>query len=134
VGQLLASIMGPPKLLSAALVLLIAALQLAAAARSEQQQQSVAIRSEEGLQGSGKTLNTYFFDATKPEIKLSSAASPRPERTALTIKLPSSSSVGRFMPVVTPRASGMTHSVSNTWTALKVGCMGGVDSAAHGGG
>jgi hypothetical protein len=97
---------------------------LPARSRSNRSPLPFAIRSEGGLQGSSNPLNTYFFDATKPEIKLSSDASPRPERTALTLKLPSSSSVGRFMPVLTPRASGMTHSVSNTWQVLKVGLLG----------
>lgn len=92
------------------------------AARVGQQQQHALIRStdEDGSHESNKRLNTYYFDATKPRIELSSRVSTRPERTAVTVKLAGQDSVSRFMSVVTPKASGMTHAVSNTWQALKV--------------
>lgn len=120
--------MGPLRLLSIASLLLIT-LHLVAAARTQQVQQLDAIRIDmtEGDQESNKRLNTYYFDATKPLIELSSRGSSRPERTALTVKL-SQGSVTTFMPVVNPKPSGMTHSVSNTWNALKVSSLAPADA------
>ena len=67
-----------------------------------------------------KQLNTYYFDVTKPHISFSaSSSSARPQRTALTVTL-AEGSVSKYMPVVTPKASGMVHGVSNTWKALRV--------------
>jgi hypothetical protein len=73
----------------------------------------------EGDKDSNKRLNTYYIDAVKPQVELSSRGTSRPERTALTVTM-SQGSVNTFMPVVNPKPSGMTHSVSNTWDALKV--------------
>jgi hypothetical protein len=111
--------MGPFKCFVILVVLLLALQVAAAAARTQQGQHHSAIRSDDAGDHT-KRLNTYYFDATRPHIELSSRGSSRPERTSLLVKL-WQPSVTTFMPVVTPHTSGMTHSVSNTWQALKVG-------------
>jgi hypothetical protein len=100
-------------------LVLLLTLPFAAAARTQQGQHHSAIRSDDADSDINR-LNTYYFDATKPHIELSNRGSSRPERTSLLVKL-WQPSVTTFMPVVTPQPSGMTHSVSNTWQALKVG-------------
>lgn len=116
--------MGPPKTVLAVLVCLFI-LRLSAAARTQQQQhgfiQNAATVPSTDDQTPTSRLNTYYFDAHQLQITLSSRAASRPERTAVVVQL-SEVSVGKFMPVVNPKASGMTHSVSQTWKALKV-CM-----------
>jgi len=113
--------MGVPVRSVLAALALFCALVCVSSARVGQHQQHALIRSvdEDGSHKSTNLLNTYYFDATKPHIELSSRGSARPERTALTVKL-AQGGVSRFMAVVTPKPSGMTHSVSNTWQALKV--------------
>lgn len=100
-------------------VVLLCMLQFAASARTQQDGQHGVIRVNAGSDQPINRLNTYYFDATKPDIELSKRGSSRPERTALTVKL-SQPPVTTFMPVVNPQPSGMIHSVSNTWQALKV--------------
>lgn len=108
--------MGPFKVLLLLSAALLGAAQLAAAARMEQQLQHFQ-PTNPATQEHSKQLNTYYFDVTKPTVKMSE--STRAERTAVTVTL-SKASVSNYMAVVTPRASGMTHAVSNTWQALKV--------------
>lgn len=67
-------------------------------------------------------LMTYYFHVSEPEIALTTGrASGRVGRTGLTLKL-TERTVSKFSPVVLPKgaASGMVHSVSNTWKTLKV--------------
>jgi len=64
-------------------------------------------------------LLTYYFDASKPQVSLGDHGTGRPGRTALSLTL-SQPSISTYMPVVSPRASGMTHQVSKTWEVLKV--------------
>lgn len=100
----------------AALVLCLL-LASATAARLDDQQLSMGEAS--GGQPRKNTLLTYYFDAFKPTIELSSRGSGRTDRTGLTVRM-SEASVNTFMPVVSPRPSGMTHEVTKTWEALKV--------------
>jgi len=67
-----------------------------------------------------RNLLTYYFDVMKPQLALATHGSGRPGRTAMTLTL-SQTSISTFMPVVSPKASGMTHQVSKTWEVLKVG-------------
>lgn len=101
---------------------LVCAVRFTAAARNEEQLQFISAPARGDPELSRNTLNTYYFDTVKPSIELSSRGSSRAERTAVTVKL-DQASVSRYMTVVTPRASGMTHAVSNTWQALKVGVV-----------
>ena len=102
------------------MIALLALYSVASAARTQQEQQ-LAIRAETaGREQSVNQLNTYYFDSSKPQVALSTRGSPRAGRTGVTVTLPGSSSVSTFMPVVSPKADGMTHSVSRTWSALKV--------------
>lgn len=67
------------------------------------------------------SLMTYYYDMFKPSLAPSTRGDVRPGRTGVTVKLTDSTAVSRFMSVVSPaRASGMMHSVSNTWETLKV--------------
>ena len=68
---------------------------------------------------SSRSLLTYYFDVSRPQLELSSHSSGRRGRTAVTVKL-QESAVSKFMPVVSPQMTGMTHEVVHTWQALKV--------------
>ena len=105
-------------LLSAALCVLLFACA-ASGARVEQQQLELFQQAPAEDQPRQNTLLTYYFDATKPVVEISTRASGRSGRTGLTVKL-TEQSVSSFMPVVSPQPSGMTHQVAQTWNALKV--------------
>ena len=101
------------------LVVMASAIGLSTAARVEQQFGPKLIS---GARDQPTTrLNTYYFDVSSAKMELSAHGSSRPERTAVTVQL-TEETVGRFMPVVSPQPSGMMHTVSKTWQALKVSC------------
>lgn len=89
----------------------------AVAARLDQQARLAEVADEQQVRS--KPLMTYYFDVSQPEITRSTRGSGRAGRTGLTVKL-TDRAVSRFTPVVMPKASGVVHSVSNTWETLKV--------------
>jgi len=91
---------------------------LALVANATRIEKQASLLQQPGKQLQRNPLMTYYLDATKPLIQLSTGGSGRQGRTALTVKL-IRTSVSQFMPVVSPADAGMTHEVSNTWEALK---------------
>lgn len=70
-----------------------------------------------------RQLYTHYIDFTQPEVKLAKGCGLREGCTGLTVTLPSPAAVSKFMPVIVPKSTGMTHDVVDTWNALKVGVL-----------
>jgi hypothetical protein len=101
---------------------LVLCLLLASATAARLDDQQLSMGEASGAQPRKDTLMTYYIDIFKPTIELSSRGSGRTDRTGLTVRM-SEASVSGYVPVVSPRPSGMTHDVVKTWDALKVRCQ-----------